>query len=123
MSESPAAAPGELRWLVLAFVATLPLAIACWFDRHLAMDGANFFVKVLESEAFFLPASTRVATNVIQQWALVLAVQTGVKDLRVLSAVFGFGLLLPFGLAWPPPVGCCRRDKSISWRCPSGLSS
>ena len=105
MSESPAAAPGELRWLVLAFVATLPLAIACWFDRHLAMDGANFFVKVLESEAFFLPASTRVATNVIQQWALVLAVQTGVKDLRVLSAVFGFGLLLPF---WLGLAATCR---------------
>jgi len=96
--EPPAKPAREGRWLALAFAATLPFAIGCAFDRHLAMDGVNFLIQVAERREAFLPTPTRVAADALTQLPLLLAVQSGVQSLPVLALAYGCGVMAPFWL-------------------------
>jgi hypothetical protein len=84
----------EWRWLALALVATLPLAVAFFLQRHLSCDGVNFFCDVLERGRFALPTPSRFLADAAQQWVLLIAVRSGVTTMPLLIACYGLGLLL-----------------------------
>lgn len=100
----PSPAP-EWRWLVLAFAGTLPLAAAFFLERHLACDGACFFVEVIDRQRFALPTPTRVLADIAQQWVLLLAARLGVSHMPLLVASYGLGLLLIY---WAGLAACWK---------------
>lgn len=96
MSPPPSSPDREWRWLVLAFAATLPLLIACACERHLAMDGVNAFINVLDRRECYIPTPARLVSDSLIQFPLLGAVLVGVKSLPLLVAIYGMGVMLPF---------------------------
>lgn len=79
--------------MALALGATLPLVVACGLERHLARDGAYHFERVVDTGDFFVADRTRLFAYVFTQWPLVAAARAGVRDVRVLAATYGAGIL------------------------------
>ena len=96
MTPSLPSSSREWPWLALALGATLPLAIACLCERHLAMDGVNTFIMVVDSRAPILETPARLVADTLIQLPLFAAVLAGVSSLPVLVAFFGLGAMLPF---------------------------
>lgn len=92
----PAPHRSEWPWLALTIAAILPLLIACACERHLAMDGVNAFINVLDRRECYIPTPARLVSDTLIQYPLLAAVLAGVTSLPVLVAIYGFGVMLPF---------------------------
>lgn len=90
------------------------LSISIIFDKHLSADGAHYFVNILETQTFTYIDWTRQFANYISQILLVLAVNFGIKNLNLLSLIFGISLLLPYFLTFLLSFFALRgEDKSL----------
>ena len=95
VQEIPARA---LRWLAVALfgLISVSLWIGFAFDTYFASDGAYYF-QVLADKMWFTEISpSRSFAEYISQWPMVLAVNSGVTDLKLLEVFFGFGLWFPW---------------------------
>lgn len=95
--------PARLEFVVLlpvvAFVVYIAyLAQAIYVERALYADGANFFVELLSKERIWPIADDskhiRLFVNALNQFPIVLALESGVTSLRALKILFGAGLFL-----------------------------
>ena len=73
-------------------------------DKHLSLDGVNYFYHILQHEGFANIAWSRRYTEYLTEWPLVLSVTLGLSDIPALSKIFGLGIFFPyllsFGLCW-----------------------
>jgi len=80
------------------------LVVKIYFDKHLSLDGVNYFFHVLQNEGFANIAWSRRYTEYLTEWPLVLSVALGLSDIPSLTKVFGLGIFFPyllsFGLCW-----------------------
>ena len=93
----------------------LHLVAAIWTERALAVDGANFFLNLLNDAPawplFDDRKHIRLVANVLNQFPASLAIKAGIEDLPTLKLLFGAGLfLVPVCLS----LGCvalCHRAR------------
>ena len=83
---------------------TVDFFIKLALDKHLSLDGVNYFFHVLQNEGFANIAWSRRYTEYLTEWPLVLGIALGLSDIPSLSKVFGLGIFFPyllsFGLCW-----------------------
>lgn len=80
---------------VSLYAAQAIYAIAEW--RPLFADGAEFFIRLLENQAFHSPNTPhRLLAGVVTQSPLMAALHFGITDLAFLRTLFGLGLYLPY---------------------------
>lgn len=87
-----------LRWLAVGLFTLISasLWIGFAFDTYFASDGAYYF-KILADKMWFTEISpSRAYAEYISQWPMVLAVNSGITDLKMLEVIFGFGLWFPW---------------------------
>jgi hypothetical protein len=97
-------------------VLSLSLFVKFYFDKHLSLDGVNYFFHVLENQNFANIAWSRRFTEYLTEWPLVLAVRFGVTSIPALIDVFSAGIyfpyLLSFGLCW---YAVRDEEKMLLW--------
>ena len=69
-------------------------------DKHLSLDGVNYFFMVLEAQEFSKVAWSRQFAEFINQWLLVLPVRWGETNIPVLTKLFGISIALPYFLSF-----------------------
>jgi len=100
--------------LFLFFIWTVDFVIKVSVDKHLALDGVNYFYHVLENRGFADIAWSRRYTEWLTEWPLVLSVVLGSTNITLLSKNFAAGIFFPyllsFALCW---LITAPRDKSL----------
>ncbi len=81
-------------------------------DKHLATDGAHYFVSVADTGSFLRVDPARWAAETIVQWPLVAAVRAGVTSIPALKAVFALGIFLSWALSFALCLFATRREGS-----------
>ena len=74
---------------------TVDFVIKLALDKHLSLDGVNYFFHVLQNEGFANIAWSRRYTEYLTEWPLVLSVALGLSDIPSLTKVFGLGIFSP----------------------------
>ena len=65
-------------------------------DTYFASDGCYYF-KILADKMWFTEINpSRAHAEYLSQWPMVMAVNSGVTDLKLLEVIFGFGLWFPW---------------------------
>jgi hypothetical protein len=83
-----------LVWMIVA-----SLVIKVGLEKQLSLDGVHYFFQILENRDFFYVAWSRRYAEYLIEWPLVLAVKAGLQDIRLLSRIFGFGILLVYSFS------------------------
>lgn len=94
----------SLKWLAWGLAALAGVFYASYlvqaihFERGLYADGSNFFVELLsQNKAWPIaddPKHIRLFANIVNQFPIAVALQSGVESLRTLKLLFGAGLFL-----------------------------
>lgn len=99
--------------LFLFAVFTLSLAYKLYEEKHLSLDGVNYFFLVLETQDFINLAWSRRFAEYINEWPLVIAVKAGVTDIPLLIDIFSLGIMFPYLVSFSICYWSRRReDKS-----------
>lgn len=102
------------KWAVLFFAI---ISGALWLgfsvDTYFSGDGCFYFTIILGKEGFTNISPSRVHAEFLSQWPLVWAVQLGVRDLKVLEFLFGFGLWFPWILGFGTSLYATRERPSL----------
>ncbi|MGC6425998.1 MAG: hypothetical protein ACON5H_03260 [Akkermansiaceae bacterium] len=93
--ELPAATLRRLAVLLFGLISAV-LWIGFSVDTFFASDGPYYFKVLCDKMWFTGNAPARAHAEFISQWPMVLAVNIGVTDLKVLEIIFGFGLWFPW---------------------------
>jgi hypothetical protein len=85
-------------------------------DKHLALDGVNYFFHILENRDFANIAWSRRFTEYLTEWPLVLWIHFGGKNIPTLIDIFAIGIYFPYLLSFL----CCwyavrDENKSLLW--------
>ncbi|MGA8262695.1 MAG: hypothetical protein WB783_21025, partial [Arenicellales bacterium] len=82
--------------LLLLYLAHVLYAIAV--NRFLFADGVHFFVSILRWKAFRYGGRPyeRAFADALTQYPLLAAIKAGVRNLSILSRVYGTGLFAPY---------------------------
>lgn len=83
-------------FFLLFFVVSCSLLWAVYIDKHLSADGVNYFCLILDKHAFTYIDWSRQHANYLIEWLVVLGVKTGVRDIHILSWLFGVGIYITF---------------------------
>ena len=91
-------------FFALFLIWCVAFAVKIYFDKHLSLDGVNYFFHVLQNEGFANIAWSRRYTEYLTEWPLVLCVWLGMTNIDYLTKIFGGGIFFPyllsFGLCW-----------------------
>lgn len=82
--------------LVLFLFFLLSLAYKLYEEKHLSLDGVNYFYMVLERQDFINLAWSRRFAEYLNEWPLVIAVKAGVTNIPLLIDIFAVGIILPY---------------------------
>lgn len=102
-------------WLSLLLLYAIHAALALSTERALWLDGAYYFIRLLENQGFVLGDGSRSGADALVQIPVLLALRAGVTNLPVLKLLFS----LPSFLLAPVSLGLClwmagpRRDLMI----------
>ncbi|MFW2386613.1 MAG: hypothetical protein ACN4GG_12375, partial [Akkermansiaceae bacterium] len=89
----------KLAILLFGLISTV-LWIGFSVDTYFASDGSYYF-KILADKMWFTEiAPARTHAEYLSQWPMVVAVNFGVTDLKLLEIIFGFGLWFPWFLGF-----------------------
>jgi hypothetical protein len=69
-------------------------------DKHLSLDGVNYFFMVLEAQDFSKVAWSRQFAEFVNQWLLVLSVRWGGTNIPTLTKIFGISIALPYAISF-----------------------
>ena len=95
---------------------SLSLFVKFWHEKHLSLDGVNYFFHILENQGFANIAWSRRFTEYATEWPLVLAVRLGVTDIESLVNIFALGIYFPYLLSFLLCWYIVRdEDKSLLW--------
>jgi hypothetical protein len=87
---------GRNFWFLLFFIVSCSLVWSVFIDKHLSADGVNYLCIILEKHNFTYIDWARQHSNYLIEWLVVLAVRSGVRDVQILSWLFGAGIYLTF---------------------------
>jgi hypothetical protein len=87
---------GRNFFFVLFSFVSCSLLWSVYIDKHLSADGVNYFCYILENKNFTFIDQARQHANFLIEWPIVLALISGVEDVRILSLLFGTGIYLLF---------------------------
>jgi len=82
-------------WAIVAGLVTLAIIYFSLSHRHLYGDGANYFLQVLTAKNFFIPHYSRILATSLKEIFLVIAINLGVKNISLLSVIFGLNNFAP----------------------------
>jgi hypothetical protein len=103
-------------FLAIFLILSISLFIKLHVDKHLSLDGVNYFFHILENRGFANIAWSRRFTEYITEWPLVLAVQVGITDIPTLIDIFSIGIYLPYLLSFLLCLYAVRdEEKSLLW--------
>ena len=88
------------------------LIVKFYFDKHLSLDGAGYFLHILENRQFTNSSAGRLFSEYLTEWPLVLAVHMGINNIPILLDVFSFGLFLPYVISF---LGCIYALRDGRW--------
>jgi len=74
----------------------LTLVYKLYEEKHLSLDGINYFYQVLDKQGFANIAWSRRYAEYINLWPLVLAVKAGITSIPFLSGIFATGIFIPY---------------------------
>ena len=80
----------------LFIIWTVDFFIKIALDKHLSLDGVNYFFHILENRGFANIAWSRRYTEYLTEWPLVLSLLGGITDVRILVKIFAFGIYFPY---------------------------
>ena len=67
----------------LFIIWTVDFFIKIALDKHLSLDGVNYFFHILENRGFANIAWSRRYTEYLTEWPLVLSLLGGITDIRL----------------------------------------
>jgi len=115
-SPATATVPVERTFVLLFVILSLSLFFKFWADKHLSLDGVNYFFNVLENKGFANIAWSRRFTEYLTEWPLVLAVTLDFTDLDLLMDVFALGIYFPYLVSFLLCVYAVKgENKSLLW--------
>jgi hypothetical protein len=90
--------PALLRLSVygLVFFALVTLGVKIILEKHLSLDGVNYFYWVLKNRDFTHVAWSRQYAEYVNEWVLVAALNLGVNDIPRLIQAYGLGLYIVY---------------------------
>ena len=107
---------GYMVFLLLFGVLSLNIFVKFWIDKHLSLDGVNYFFHILEGRGFADIAWSRRYTEYLTEWPLVLVVKLGLTEIEYLIDVFALGIYFPYLLSFALCIYAVRDgDKSLLW--------
>lgn len=89
-----------------------PIA-AVLVHKHLAADGSHYLLQILDGRSVIRHAWSRQYANDITQWPVVLAISLGLRDVHLLSYVFGLGIVSLYPLSFLACVVAVRGERPI----------
>ncbi len=89
-----------LRIIALAVILSYPLAHLILAPPHLFADGTDFFLGLLNQKGFHIWDKPRMFAQILTQFPVVVALQSGVRSVTTLGFIFSGTLLLVPGLLW-----------------------
>ena len=89
-----------------------PIA-AVLVHKHLAADGSHYLRQILDERSVTRIAWSRQYANDITQWPVVLAISLGLRDVHLLSYVFGLGLVSLYPLTFLVCVVAVRGERPV----------
>ena len=108
--------PTSWPFITIFILLTLNLGYKFYTEKHLSLDGVNYFFQILESRDFSDIAWSRRFTEYLTEWPLVLAVQYGITDIPVLVDIFSIGIYFPYLLSFSLCLYAVRdENKSLLW--------
>ena len=84
----------------LIFLGAFSFLVKIVVDKHLSLDGVNYFFHVLENTGFANIAWSRRYTEYLTEWPLVLCVWLGMTSIDYLTKIFGAGIFFPYVLSF-----------------------
>jgi hypothetical protein len=91
----------ESQWLLLllSLVVIMAALLALFLgQKHLSADGSHYLRLILDTGETTRAAWSRQFANDLTQWLVVLAVRSGLRDVFVLSHLYGLGLFILYPL-------------------------
>ena len=82
--------------LGLFIIWTVNFFIKTALDKHLSLDGVNYFFHILENRGFVNISWSRRYTEYLTEWPLVLSLLGGITDIRILIKIFALGIYFPY---------------------------
>lgn len=98
-------------YISLIGLAVVNVLYKLYHEKQLSLDGAYYFVQILENQNFVYVAWARRFSEYLTEWPLVLAVRLGVTDIPALVATYGVGYLLPYLIGF---LGCLYAVRNQS---------
>ncbi len=95
---------GSLFWASLLLLYAVHAALALWTGRVLWLDGAYYFLRLLETRGFVFGDASRAGADGLVEIPILIALHAGVTNLPLLKFLFG---LPPFALL-PLSLILCR---------------
>jgi len=89
-----------------------PIA-AVLVHKHLAADGSHYLLQILDGRSVIGHAWSRQYANDITQWPVVLAISLGLRDVHLLSYVFGLGIVSLYPLTFLACVVAVRGERPM----------
>ena len=91
---------GSFFWLSLLLLYSIHAALALWTGRVLWLDGAYYFLRVLETHGFVFGDASRAGADALMEIPILIALHAGVTNLALLKFLFGLApfTLLPLSL-------------------------
>jgi hypothetical protein len=103
----------RLLYLLLIMVAAVLVGVVP-SHRALYIDGAYYLLHILDTGTFLLISPVRSGVNVFVQWLPVAAVQSGIRNIEVISWLFSLNYYLPVILS-PLLTWAVLPENSRNW--------
>lgn len=87
---------GRNFFFFLFFIVSCSLLWSVFIEKHLSADGVYYFCYILDNRDFTYIDWSRQHANYLIEWLVLLGVKSGIKDVRILSWLFGAGIYLMF---------------------------
>ncbi|MBT4797728.1 MAG: hypothetical protein HON81_05350 [Verrucomicrobia bacterium] len=107
--------PWRIRGLSIALFTVISAALWIGFsaDTYFASDGPFYFAIILDNATFTHVSPSRAHAEYLTQWPLVLAVRSGVTDLKALEIFFGLGVWFPWILSFAISLYATRERPAL----------
>jgi len=80
----------------LVFFALVTLGVKIFLEKHLSLDGVNYFYWVLENRDFPHVAWSRQYAEYVNEWVLMVALSVGVNEIPTLIQAYGLGIYIVY---------------------------
>ncbi len=101
-----------LTYQLLFLFISIALVYSFSIDKHLSADGTHYFISILDNRNFTHLDWSRQFSNYLTEWILVLAVKLGLKDVPLLSEIYGVNIYFPYIASYLLCIYATRKQSS-----------